>query len=101
MSSNNIITINAAYVATWKKMNPKLKSLKTDGHYLEYNNEKIDISNIYMQDILNNPNLYYSINSIEAVDLFNVIKLHIIAMNIKEKELEEKVRRYNEYEYQI
>jgi hypothetical protein len=101
MSGNNIIQINAAYVASWKKMNPKLNALKTDGHYLEYNNEKIDISEIYMQDILSNPNLYYSISSIEANDLFNIIKIHVEAMKIKEKELAEKVRRANAYEYSI
>jgi hypothetical protein len=97
MSGNNVIQTNAAYVANWKERNPKLSDLKTDGRYLEYNNERIDISEIYMQDILSNPNLYYSINYINSNDLFNIIKIHVQAMKIKERELERKVRRAKEY----
>jgi hypothetical protein len=99
MSGNNNYQINAAYVANWQKLNPKLATLKTDGRYLEYEDKKIDISNIYMQDILSNSNLFYSINEIDAKTLFDVIKIHVEAIKIKEKELNEKVRRFNEYEY--
>lgn len=99
MSSNTSYTNNAAYVASWKERNPKLSELKTDGHYLEYQHERIDISEVYIQDILSNPNLFYSIDNIECVDLFNVIKIHVKAIQIKEKELEEKVRSLKEYEF--
>lgn len=98
MSGNNNYQINAAYVASWQKINPKLKTLKTDGHYLQYLEDKIDLSGIYMQDILSNPNLFYSINTIESEDLFNIIKIHVNSIKIKERELKEKVRRLNEYE---
>ncbi len=90
--------INAAYVASWKEKNPKLHDLETDGNFLIYNNEKLDIRNIYMQDILINPNIFYGIINMESKDLFNIIKLHTCAIKIKEKELMEKVRRIKEYE---
>lgn len=99
MSGNDNFQINAAYVATWKQENPKLLDLKTDGHYLYYQNEKLDISDIYMQDLLSNPNLFYSIRTIDGKDLFNIIKIHVNAVKIKEIELKEKVRRLNEYEF--
>lgn len=97
MSSTDNFQINAAYVASWKQVNPKLCNIKIDGKYLYYLNEKLNISNIYMQDILSNPNLYYSIDTIEEKDLFNIIKIHVNAIELKEKELEEKVRRLSEY----
>ena len=98
MGSNDILHINAAYVASWKKVNPKLYDLNTDGRYLYYKDEKIDISEIYMQDILSNPNLFYSIDNIDSKDLFNIIMIHVNAIKIKEKELKEKVRRLSNYE---
>lgn len=101
MSSNNNDQINAAYVASWKEKNPKLNDIETNGHFLIYKNEKIDISNIYMQDILKNPNIFYSIDTIESKDLFKIIKTHIYSVLSKEKSLEEKVRRYQEYEQRI
>lgn len=99
MSGNNNFQVNAAYVAYWKQSNPKLFDLKTDGRYLYYQNEKLDISEIYMQDLLNNPNLFYNINTLESQDLFNIIKIHVTAIQMKERELENKVRRLNEYEF--
>lgn len=99
MGGNNNFQINAAYVASWKQVNPKLYEIKTDGRYLYYQNEKLDISDIYMQDILSNPNLFYSMDTIEGQDLFNIIKIHVNAIKIKEKELEDKVRRLSEYEF--
>lgn len=99
MSSNDNFQINAAYVASWKQVNPKLCEIKTDGRYIYYQNEKLDIRNIYMQDLLNNPNLFYSMDTIEGKDLFNIIKIHVNAIKIKEKELEDKARRLSEYEF--
>lgn len=97
MGSNNNYRINAAYVASWKQKNPKLQDIETDGHYLIYKDKKIDISNIYMQDVLKNPNIFNSIEVIDSETLIRIIEVHIYSMRIKEKELEEKVRRYNEY----
>lgn len=91
--------INAAYVASWKEKNPKLKELEIDGKYLKYLKQKVNIQNIYMQDILINPYIYHSIPNIEAQRLFNIIKLHVLSIKMKEKNLEEKVRRLKEYEY--
>lgn len=99
MSGNSNKEINAAYVASWKEKNPKLFALETDGKYLKYKDEKIDIREIYMQDVLINPNLFHSISYIEAEVLFNIIKLHAYAIQVKERELEEKVRRMKEYDY--
>lgn len=99
MSGFDNSKINAAYVASWKEKNPKLFDLKMDGKHLIYYNEKLDISEIYMQDILINPNIFYNITTIESKDLFAIIKLHVYAIKIKEKELEEKTRRMKEYEY--
>lgn len=99
MSSNNNDKINAAYVALWKEKNPKLKDIKTDGHFLIYKNEKLDIHDIYMQDILINPNTFYGIETMDGNDVFQLIKLHVYATKIKEKELQEKTRRLKEYEY--
>ena len=99
MGGNDNSKVNAAYVASWKQANPKLFDLKTDGNFLYYYDEKLDIRGIYMQDLLRNSNLFYSMNSIEADDLFNLIKIHVYAIKIKETELKEKVRRLNEYEY--
>ena len=98
MSGKENYEINAAYVASWKQLNPKLVNLETNGHYLYFNNEKLDISNVYMQDILSNSNLFYGMKDIEGQDLFNVIKIHVNALKIKEKQLQNKVRRFNEYE---
>ncbi len=99
MSGSDNFQINAAYVASWKQENPKLFDMHTDGHYLYYKNQKLDISDIYMQDLLNNPTLFRNLSSIEGQDLFNVISIHVNAIKIKEKELQNKVRRLNEYEY--
>ena len=99
MGSNDNCKINAAYVASWKKKNPKLQDIETDGHYLFYINNKLDISEIYMQDILKNPNIFYSIDTMTSELLYKIIKVHIHSILIKEKQLKEKVRRYNEYEY--
>lgn len=98
MSGNKNEDINAAYIAFWKQKNPKLNDIETDGKTLSYHNEKIDITDIYMQDILKNPNIFYSIDTMESKTLVDIIKVHVYAILIKEKELEEKVRRYNEYE---
>ena len=98
MSSTSIESINAAYVASWKEKNPNLLPLQTDGHYLLYQNQKIDISEIYMQDLLLNPILFQNINTIGANDLFEIIKLHINAIKIKERELKNKTRRLKNYE---
>lgn len=99
MSSNNNNQINAAYVALWKEKNPNLKEINTDGRYLVYQNEKLDIQDIYMQDILLNPNIFVEINTMNEKDLFQIIKLHVYATKMKEKELLEKARRLREYEY--
>ncbi len=98
MSGNSNKEINAAYVASWKEKNPKLLELETDGKYLKYKNEKLDISNIYMQDVLINPNTFNDIPYMEVQDLFMIIKLHVYAIHVKEKQLQEKVRRLKEYE---
>ena len=90
--------INAAYIASWKERNPKLSLLDTDGYFLTYQNQKIDIHEIYMQDILLNPILYQNMDQIEAKDLFQVIRLHVNAMKMKEKDLENKTRRLQKYE---
>ncbi len=97
MSGNNNISVNAAYVASWKEKNPLLFELKTDGKYLTYQNQTIDISTIYIQDLLFNSNLLNSIPFIEGKELFDVIKLHTEAIKIKEMELEEKTRRLQAY----
>lgn len=99
MSGNSNEKINAAYVALWKEKNPKLKEMKTDGHFLICKNEKLDIHDVYMQDILLNPNTFYGIETMEENDLFQLIKLHVYATKMKERELEEKTRRLKEYEY--
>ncbi len=99
MSSYDNSQINAAYIAFWKQKNSKLNDLETDGYILKYKNEQLRISEIYMQDILRNPNIFYNMDIIEGSDLFKIIKVHTYAMQLKELELEEKVRRYNEYEY--
>ncbi len=99
MSGNNNKDINAAYIAFWKSKNPKLNDIETNGKVLTYHNEKINITDIYMQDILRNPNIFYSIDTMESKTLVDIIKVHIFAILLKEKELEEKVRRYQEYEY--
>ncbi len=99
MSSNENEKRNAAYVALWKEKNPKLAEIKIEGNFLLYQNEKIDLKNIYMQDILINPNTFKAIETIEASDLFTLIKLHSYAIQVKEKYLIEKMRRFKEYEY--
>ncbi len=98
MSGNKKEDINAAYIAFWKEKNPKLKDIETDGKILSYHNEKINITDVYMQDILRNPNIFYSIDTMESRTLVDIIKVHIYAILLKEKELEEKVRRYQEYD---
>lgn len=99
MSSNSNQAINAAYIKLWKEKNPKLVQLETDGAYLSFRNKKIDIQNIYMQDILRNPNIFYHMTSIDSSQLFQIIYVHVYSIFLKERELEEKVRRYNSYEY--
>lgn len=99
MSSYDNSQINAAYIAFWKQKNPKLHDLETDGYYLKYGNALLKINEIYMQDILRNSNIFYSIDSIDSANLFKIIKVHTYSIKLKELELQEKVRRYNEYEY--
>lgn len=93
--------INAAYIALWKSKNKNLVDIDTDGEYLIYQNEKIDIREIYMQDILRNPTIFASINQISSNKLIQIIKTHLEAIKIKNIELEEKVRRYNMNEQPI
>ena len=100
MSSTENINTNAAYVASWKQINPKLTDLKMEGVYLYYQNEKLDIRNIYMQDLFSNPNLFHSIQFIDAYQLFQIIKIHVYAIKIKEYMLEQTQRRWQEYELQ-
>lgn len=99
MSGINNAKINAAYVASWKEKNPKLSVLEIEGHYLKCYQEKIDLREIYMQDILINPYLYQEIATIEPQKLLTIIKLHVYAMEVKEKTLFNKVRRMKEYGY--
>ncbi len=98
MSSRENAKTNAAYIAYWQQLNPKLLALSTDGCILHYEQESLDISDIYMQDILRNANLYGSIPTIEAKDLFAIIKIYVITMKIKEEEHRQKLRRLEEYE---
>ncbi len=98
MSGYNNQKINAAYINAWQQNNPKLLELKTDGETLKFNNETINISNVYMQDLLINPNLFYNIASISSKVLFEIIKTHTIALKIKELTMLEKVRSWNKYE---
>ena len=100
MSSNEFSKINAAYVASWKERNPKLMEIKTDGQFLTYQNEIIDIRDIYMQDILSNPRIFHSITTMDAEDLFTIIKLHVCAIEMKERKLLNKARRMKEYGYE-
>ena len=93
--------INAAYIALWKSKNKNLVDIDTDGEYLIYQNEKIDIREIYMQDILRNPTIFTSINQMNSDTFIQIIKTHIEALKIKNIELEEKVRRYNMNEQPI
>ena len=86
MEFNENIFANVAYIEHIKSHNPKLKDIKCSGKYLEYLNEKIDISEIYIQDILTNKMLFDSLGTIEAEDFLTIIKLHIGAIKIKEKE---------------
>ena len=97
MSGTTNEKINAAYVASWKDKNPQLSSLQTDGHYLTYQNQKIDISDIYMQDILLNPILFQNMSHINADTLFNVIRLHVDTIKMKERDLRNKARRLLNY----
>lgn len=87
MNLNNNVDANIAYIEHFKTLNPKLNEIKCVGKYLEYQGEKIDTSGIYIQDILNNRLLFDSINEISADTLITIIKLHIQAVKIKEKEL--------------
>lgn len=100
MGSNSNSDINAAYVASWQEKNPLLKDLKINGTSLSYKDETIDIKNIYMQDILMNPNIFNNIYKMDSKVLFDLIKLHTWAMKIKERDLENKVRRLKTYEQQ-
>lgn len=93
MHSSDISKINAAYVATWQQNNPKLLDIKTDGKYLYYQKESIDIEDIYMQDLFSNSELFYRMNTISAKDLFCIIKVHVYATKIKESKLNANVRR--------
>ena len=82
---NSNVRANIAYIEYFKSLNPNLKEIICNGNYLVYNNEKIDISNVYMQDILANNTLFQSIRNITAFDLVNLIKMHIYAVKVIEK----------------
>ena len=97
MSSFSNSQINAAYIAYWQQINPKLNVLKTDGKSLTYQNETINIQGLYMQDLLRNSHLYHRLNSILPEDLFNIIRIHTMTKEIKEQILESKARRFEEY----
>ncbi len=82
---NSNVRANIAYIEYFKTLNPKLREINCDGNYLQYNNKKVDISQIYMQDILANNALYQAIRDIEAIDLVNLIELHVYAVQVKER----------------
>lgn len=92
--SNNLIA-NIAYIEHFKANNPKLNELKCSGKYLEYLGERIDISDIYIQDVLTNRNLFESLKDIDANELFIIIKLHCEAIQIKEQGLINKIGELN------
>lgn len=100
MNSDDNARINAAYIRNWQQHNPKLLALKTDGKTLQYENNVVDISNIYMQDLLINRNLFHNINTVDCKVLFDVIKTHTFATISKEIEMEQKLRSWNKNEYQ-
>lgn len=99
MSGKSNIDINAAYVASWQEKNPLLKDISLENNILSYKNEKINIEDIYMQDILMNANTFNSIYKIDGKVLFDLIKLHTFAIKIKERDLKIKLRRLKEYGY--
>ena len=95
MSGNSNNNVNAAYVALWKSKNKNLVDIDTDGDYLFYNKEKIDIRDVYMQDILRNSTISTAIHQMDSPTFVQIIKMHKTALDMKKIELEEKVRRYN------
>lgn len=95
MNLNNNIQANMAYINHFKALNPKLSDIKCEGKYLEYNEERLDMSGIYIQDILSNRYLYENLKEIDAQTLVTIIKLHIEAVKIKEKELINKIGALN------
>lgn len=82
--------IMAAYIEDFKKQNPNLDSLSVSQNYLTYKKGKeekvLDISNIYIGDILNNGYFWQKLQEdLSAEDFFNVCMIHVNAEKLKNR----------------
>lgn len=92
--NSRIMQDNIMYLNEWMKENEEIKNeLSIDGNYLKYKNEeKLDISNFYLPEILENENLRADIwdkEKITGYDLFHIIKVHCQTEELLKQEQKE------------
>jgi len=90
--TENIMKDNLMYLEAWMNYNPSLKeNLRIDRNFLIYKEqEKIDISNFYLPDMLYNINFREKVASeLNSEDLFQIIKIYIQTNEITTQEEKE------------
>lgn len=99
-----IIDINrGTLINLYEQFPESLKDLSMNGKYLIYLNEKVDISNFNINDLLSSNGVFFeSLSVLSSEDIFKIIKLHAIRLNscIKEKQKEDKDTNANNTNYE-
>lgn len=81
----NMNTLHNMYMAYPDSM----KGLSTDGNCLVYENEKIDISKFDIEQLFNGINPFMdSLDDLTADDIFRIIKIHVMGLDMLEREME-------------
>lgn len=77
--NNKILDDNLLYLQEWIRLNPNLQNEFTiDQNYLKWQDQKLDISNFYLPQMLYNEQLRDSLTTISANDLFHIIEISLL-----------------------
>lgn len=90
---NKVLEDNILYLNEWMRYNPSLKeTLKIENNKLLHNDESIDLTDIYLPEMLYNEQFRKDIPLAEELngdDLFAIIKLYYQTQEILKKEEEQ------------
>ena len=90
---NKVLEDNILYLNEWMRYNPSLKeSLKIENNKLLHNDESIDLTGVYLPEMLYNEQFRKDIpleTELNGDDLFAIIKLYYQTQEILNKEKEQ------------
>ena len=92
---NKVLEDNILYLNEWMRYNPSLKeTLKIENNKLLHNDESIDLTDIYLPEMLYNEQFRKDIpleTELNGDDLFNIIKVYHYLEEVKRKEEQQSV----------